>query len=129
MKVIANLGKLDDQRTALIIDNEYFPYYIVNGYNGETEGDNLWAWTVQYYDKLTDFAKAITCYDKSGIGWHRMCEIASKVIDKIIEDDAYEAEEFLREEVELTDEEADYFCIAETMDTIKRYEEEDDLWL
>lgn len=113
MKVIANLGKLDDQRTALIIDNEVFPYYIVNGYNGETEGDNLWAWTVSYYDKIMDFAKAITNYDKSGIGWYRMSEIASKAIDGLIEDDEYEAKYYLRKEIELEPEEADYFGIED----------------
>ena len=36
-----------------------------------------------------DFAKAITNYDKSGIGWYRMSEIASKAIDGLIEDDEY----------------------------------------
>ena len=125
MKVIANLGKLDENRTALIIDNKYFPYYIVSGDNGETEGDNLWDWTVQYYDKLMDFAKAITCYDKSGIGWWRMDEIASKVIDGLIEADHYGAEDWLREEVDLTDEEADYFGVAESIDNAKREDDDD----
>lgn len=113
MKVLFNLGKLDENKTALIIDNKYFPYYIVSGYNGETEGDNLWDWTVQYYDKLMDFAKAITCYDKSGIGWWRMDEIASKAIDGLFEDDAYEAKIYCEETLELTDEENEYFGISE----------------
>lgn len=125
MKVIANLGKLDSERTALIIDNKAFPYYIVNGYNGETEGDNLWAWTVGYYDNVIDFAKAITNYGKEGIGWYRMDEIASKAIDGLIEDDPYEAEEYLKNEIEITDEEAQYFGISETMDMVKEYEEEE----
>lgn len=125
MKVIANLGKLDSQRTALIIDNEYFPYYIVNGYNGETEGDSLWSWTVGYYDNIFSFAKEITNYSKEGVGWYRMDEIATKTIDKLIEEDPYEAEEFLREELELDDDEVEYFGIGETLDMIKGYEEED----
>ena len=125
MKVLFNLGKLDENRTALIIDNKYFPYYIVSGYNGETEGDNLWDWTVQYYDKLMDFAKAITCYDKSGIGWWRMDEIASKAIDGLVECDYYGAEDWLREEVDLTDEEADYFGVAESIDNAKREDDDD----
>ena len=125
MKVIANLGKLDEQRTALIIDNDIFPFYIVNGYNGETEGDNLWGWTVGYYDNVIVFAKAITNYGKEGIGWYRMDEIASKAIDKLIENDPYEAEEFLREELDLDDDEVEYFGIGETLDMVKGYEEED----
>lgn len=126
MRVIANLGKLDDQRTALIIDNEAFPFFIVNGYNGETEGDNLWAWTVGYYDDIFKFAKAITNYCKEGVGWYRLDEIAAKAIDGLIEDDPYEAEEYLRNEIEITYEEAVYFGIGETLDMIKGYKEEDE---
>lgn len=124
MKVIANLGKLNDQHTALIIDNEYFPYYIVNGYNGKTEGGDLWAWTVAYYDKLMDFAKAITNYDKSGIGWYRMSEIASMAIDGLVKDDPYEAREYLENEIELSIDEALYFGVGELLEMVQRQEEE-----
>ena len=128
MKVIANLGKLDEQRTALVIDNPVFPYYIVNGYNGKIEGDDLWAWTTGYYSNIFAFAKAITNYDKEGvIGFYRMSEIASKAIDGLIEDDPYEAAKYFENEIEMTDEEIEYFGIAETMDMIKRYEEEDEM--
>ena len=51
MKIIANLGKLDEQRTALVIDNKVTPYCIANGYNGETEGDNLWACVTGFSEK------------------------------------------------------------------------------
>ncbi len=126
MKVIANLGKLDERRTALIIDNKVTPYCIANGYNGETEGDNLWACATGYYSNIFVFAKAITNYDKEGvIGFYRMDEIASKTIDKLIENDPYEAEEFLREELDLDDDEVEYFGIGETLDMVKGYEEED----
>lgn len=124
MKVIANLGKIDDRHTALIIDNEHFPYYIVNGYNGNTEGDDLWVNTTKYFDNLFDFARAITNYTEGKIGYDRLDEIASKAIDGLIEADVYGAEDWLREEVDLTDEEVDYFCIVEQMDMIKGYEED-----
>ena len=126
MKIIANLGKLDKQRTALVIDNKVTPYCIANGYNGETEGDNLWACATGYYDDIFAFAKAITNYGKEGIGWYRMDEIATKAIDKLIENDPYEAEEFLREELDLDDDEVEYFGIGETLDMVKGYEEEDE---
>ena len=125
MKIIANLGKLDEQRTALVIDNKVTPYCIANGYNGETEGDNLWACATGYYSDIFAFAKAITNYGKEGIGWYRMDEIATKAIDKLIENDSYEAEEFLREELDLDDDEVEYFGIGETLDMVKGYEEED----
>lgn len=125
MKIIANLGKLDDQRTALIIDNKIFPFYIVNGWNGEMEGDNLWAWTVGYYDNVIEFAKAITNYSND-IGWSRLDEIASKAIDHIIETDVDDAEEFLRDELDLEEDEVEYFCISETMDEARGYDEDEE---
>lgn len=66
---------------------------------------------------------------KNGIPYRRMDEIATKAIDKLIENDPYDAEEFLREEIYLDLEEAQYFCIDETLDMVKRYEEEDEEWL
>lgn len=126
MKVIANLGKLDKQRTALVIDNKVTPYCIANGYNGETEGDNLWACATGYYDDIFAFAKAITNYGKEGIGWYRMDEIASKAIDGLIEDNPYEAAEYFENAMEMTDEEIEYFGIGETIDMIKEQMEDDE---
>ena len=68
---------------------------------------------MQYYDKLMDFAKAITCYDKSGIGWWRMNEIASKAIDGLREDDDTEARIYCEEEIEMDSDEMEYFGLAE----------------
>ena len=111
IKVIANLGKLDEERTALIIDNTYFPYYIVNGWNGEMEGDNLWAWTVSYFDNIMDFAKEITAYGTEKIGYKRMSDIAAKAIDGLFMDGAAEAQEYCEETLELNDDECKYFGV------------------
>lgn len=78
-----------------------------------------------YFEELFDAMEYIRM--KQGKpNWYRMDEIASKAIDKLIENDPYDAEEFLREEIDLDLEEAQYFCIDETLDMIKRYEEEDE---
>lgn len=78
-----------------------------------------------YFEKLEQAMEYIRT--KQGKpNWYRMDEIASKAIDKLIENDPYDAEEFLREEIDLDQEEAEYFCIDETLDMIKRYEEEDE---
>lgn len=45
------------------------------------------------------------------ISYDRMSEIASKAIDGLIEDDEYEAKIYLREEVELDEEESEYFGV------------------
>lgn len=58
---------------------------------------------------------------KQIIPWERMDEIASKCISKLFEMDDDEARDFLETEVELTDDEKNYFCIED------RFEVED--WL
>ena len=52
--------------------------------------------------------------------WERMDEIATKAIDKLFELDVDEAREFLETEVDITDEEKNYFCIEQF------FEDEDD---
>ena len=101
---------------------KYQPWVAAWGYNGT----NSWS-QGHYFEKLVDAMEFIRM--KQGKpNWYRMDEIASKAIDGLIEDDPYEAEEYLRNEIEITDEEAEYFCITDTMDMVKGYEEEDDLW-
>lgn len=100
----------------------YQPWVAAWGYNGT----NSWA-QGHYFETLTDAMKYIRIRQKNGKpNWYRMDEIATKTIDKLIEEDPYEAEEFLKEELELTDEEVEYFGIGETLDMVKRYEEEDE---
>jgi hypothetical protein len=127
MKVVKVLGDIGCGRTALIIDNEYFPYYIVHGYKGGTKGDNLWDWTVYYTDNVLEFAKAITVYADIPVSYYRLDEMASKAIDHIIEQDPYDAEEWLKDELELTDEEVEYFCVGDTLDEAKGLLEEDEI--
>lgn len=101
---------------------KYQPWVAAWGYNGK----NCWT-QGHYFEKLVDAMEFIRM--KQGKpNWYRMDEIASKAIDGLIEDDPYEAEEYLRNEIEITDEEIEYFCIAETMDMVKGYEEEEDEW-
>lgn len=45
------------------------------------------------------------------ISWDRMCEIASKSIDGLMEDDEESAKEYLQNEVELDESEAEYFGV------------------
>lgn len=59
------------------------------------------------------------------IPYPRMEEIASKVIDGLIQDDPYEAETYLKEEVEMTLEEAEYFGVTQQLDMEKEAMEDD----
>lgn len=95
------------------------PWVAAWGYNGT----NSWA-QGHYFETLADAMEYIR-QKKGKPNWYRMDEIATKTIDKLIEEDPYEAEEFLREELELDDDEVEYFGIGETLDMVKGYEEED----
>ena len=74
------------------------------------------------FDTITKAMKHIFMMTDK-ITFLRMEEIASKTIDKLIEEDPYEAEEFLREELDLDDDEVEYFGIGETLDMVKGYDE------
>ena len=97
------------------------PWVAAWGYNKEKSYWNQG----HYFEKLEDAIEYIRT-KKGYPNWYRMDEIATKTIDKLIENDPYEAEEFLREELELDDDEVEYFGIGETLDMVKRYEEEDE---
>ena len=56
----------------------------------------------------------------------RLEEIASKALDKLIEDDPYDAEEWMKEELDLSDEEMEYFCIDDNLDEAKGLSDDDD---
>lgn len=78
-----------------------------------------------YFQNIEDAIEYIR--DKQGKpNWYRLDELASKAIDGLIEDDPYEAAEYFENEMEMTDEEIEYFCIGETMDMVKGYMEDDE---
>lgn len=85
------------------------PWVAAWAYNGK----NSWG-QGHYFTNLMDAIEYIRT--KQGkINYYRMDEIATKTIDKLIENDPYEAEEFFEEELDLDDEEVEYFCIRETI--------------
>lgn len=88
---------------------KFQPWVAAWGYNGK----NAWS-QGHYFADLMDAIEYIRT--KQGkINYYRMDEIATKTIDKLIENDPYEAEEFFKEELDLDDEEIEYFCIRETI--------------
>ena len=63
-----------------------------------------------YFDDLFDAVNyARTKLELYQPNYYRLCEIASKAIDGLIEDDEESAYEYLAREVELDNHEADYF--------------------
>ena len=99
---------------------KYQPWVAAWAYRKE---NNCWG-QGHYFEELEDAIEYIRTV-KGKPNWYRLDEIASKAIDGLIQDDPYEAEIYLKEDIEITFEEAQYFGIAETMDMIKGYREED----
>ena len=96
------------------------PWVAAWGYNGT----NSWS-QGHYFEKLEDAIEYIRT--KQGKpNWYRLDELASKAIDGLIEDDPYEAAEYFENEMEITDKEIEYFGIADTMDMVKGYMEDDE---
>lgn len=100
---------------------KYQPWVAAWGYNKET-----CSWSQGHYFEKLEVAIEYIRVKQGKPNWYRMDEIATKAIDRLIENDPYDAEEFLREDLDLDLEEAEYFCIDETMDMIKGYDEEDE---
>ena len=120
------LAKLNERYSAVYMpENRCTPYAIVANFNPNGHDDDWWENALGYYADYGRFCRACTNFTLT-VGYDRLEEIASKAIDGLIKDDPYEAEEYLRNEIEITDEEVEYFGITETMDMVKRYEEEDD---
>lgn len=78
MKILANLGKLANGRTALVIEDAYKPNFVIaDGYDPSTKS---WNGAGRYFDgNLTEFAKAITDANLA-IGYDRMKQIAHDYI-------------------------------------------------
>ena len=99
---------------------KYQPWVAAWAYNGKSS----WG-QGHYFEKLEDAIEYIRQVQGKP-NWYRLDELASKAIDGLIEDDPYEAAEYFENEMEMTPEEIEYFCIADTMDMIKGYMEDDE---
>lgn len=99
---------------------KYQPWVAAWAYNGK----NSWG-QGHYFEKLEDAIEYIRQVQGKP-NWYRLDELASKAIDGLIEDDPYEAAEYFENEMEMTPEEVEYFCIGETMDMVKGYMEDDE---
>ena len=90
-------------------------------YDSETKS---WA-QGHYFEKIEDAMRWIQ-NKIDVVPFLRLEEIASKAIDGLIEDDPYEAAVYFENELELTEDEIEYFGVTETMDMIKEQMEDDD---
>lgn len=93
------------------------------GYDYDKENNSWWhgnyfptiSGAMRYIQEKLDAKEGRICYC-------RMSEIASKAIDGLFEDDAYEAKIYCEEELELTEEENEYFGISEKEEEDNDYE-------
>lgn len=100
-------------------------YFTLFGGENELEQLHLYMTALsEYLHKVGGFRsynKMVRELDERTICYERMSEIASKAIDGLVEDGDVEAAIYLRDEIELDEEEAKYFGVHELM-----YEEEDE---
>ena len=97
------------------------PWVAAWAYDIETQ-----SWGQGHY--FADFLSAVRYIQnlKDTVPFLRLEEIATKTMVKLIEMDWREAEGFLRDEIDLTENEVDYFGLVEELDMVKGYEEDDD---
>lgn len=108
--------RLDDNGNQLPV-TPFVVAYSPNIKDGEVVD---WAWG-HYFDDLFDAVNyARTKLELYQPNYYRLCEIASKAIDGLIEDDEETAYEYFAREVEIDSHEADYFGLnKELLDSYK----------
>ena len=79
-----------------------------------------WAWGHYFEDLFEAVNYARTKTETYHPNFHRLCEIASKAIDGLIEDDEESAYEYFANEIEMDSHEAEYFGLnPELLDDYK----------
>lgn len=107
----------DDKGNPLVIE----PFVVAFGANKDKDGEIIdWDFG-HYFDDLfeaVNFARTKT--ETYHPNFHRLCEIASKAIDGLVEDDTETAYEYFANEIEMDSHEADYFGLnKELLDSYK----------
>lgn len=124
MKLI-ELQSYDDYSVILRLDDKgnLLPHepFVVACKPNIKDGEVVDWWFGHYFDDLfdaTNFARTkLNLYQPN---YYRLCEISSKAIDGLIEDDEETAYEYLAREVEIDSHEADYFGLnKELLDSYK----------
>ena len=112
MNIIANLGKLKSGQDIILLQKaDHYEFVLATNYDKETQS---WGSGTYIYD-IEDLARAIL-YANMPIGYDRMCEIASKAIDGLRENDEDAAQEYCREEIDMDYDERKFFGLTESED-------------
>ena len=112
MKIIADLGKLDRNHNIIVISKaDRLEFVVAENYTPDGPEGNKWDRGTYLYD-LEVLAKEIL-YRTQTIGYDRMCEIASRAIDGLRENDEESAQEYCKDEIEMSYEEREFFGLEE----------------
>ena len=96
----------DDKGNPIVIE----PFVVACGANKDKDGEVVdWDFGHYFGDLFEAVNYARTKTETYHPNFHRLCEIASKTIDGLIEDDEETAYEYLAREVEMDSREAEYF--------------------
>ena len=122
---LIELQKYDDYSVVLRTDEKGSPLIVnpfVVAYKPNIKDGEVVDWAHgHYFDDLFDAVNyARTKTETYHPNFHRLCEIASRAIDGLIEDDEESAYEYFANEIEMDSHEADYFGLnQELLDSYK----------
>lgn len=115
MKVLADLGKLNDGRNVLVLQKaDRIEYVLASGYDPSRPEGSQWDHGTYLYD-LTSLADVVT-YTNMPIGYGRLAEIASKAIDGI-----EDAKQYCMHEIDMDESELKFFGIIGEL-TLEEYD-------
>lgn len=101
MKIVANLGKLTEGKTLILIEKAgRYEYVICRNFDPETES---WASGEYYYD-LESLAKGILYYTQP-VNYDRMSEIATVALHGLVDNDCLDE----LDDIDLEEDEKEYF--------------------
>ena len=102
----------DDKGNPLVIE----PFVVACGANKDKDGEIVdWDFGHYFGDLFEAVNFARTKTETYHPNFHRLCEIASKAIDGLIEDDTETAYEYFAREIEMDSHEADYFGLNQKL--------------
>lgn len=106
----------DDKGNPIVIE----PFVVACGVNKQDGEVVSWDFGHYFGDLFEAVNYARTRTETYHPNFHRLCEIAAKAIDGLVEDDEETAYEYFANEIEMDSEEAEYFGLdAELLDGYK----------
>lgn len=127
MQICRELGRIGNKSLVEILNKESWEektikYAVVRNYDERKPMGEKWSHSIGYFDIWGSYGKeealqdAMRCFmeiKKQPILYDRLSEIATLLKDGLIDDDKESAIEYMRDTIEMSDAEAEYFGVKE----------------